>query len=338
MSLDYSVGILGRFNMGSIKQGLQDTKSNIREVEEQSVSASSSMSEFGERTNSAFDGLAKSTFAVATSLGVIGMTAPSVAGPMARIQNESFRLSNALGDGLGPAFESIADGMGELSNWVNENSGTLRNFTNSVVDPLEQSLRGLSDIWDNLSSGVSDITGSISIDIDLGGELVKILGVAGAFAFLSRFIPGVGRLGSLTGGRITKSGVAKTAGAAGAGGYVAGSEDGLDFSPIESMVAGGSISAWGIPRLLGRLGMATPIGRWGKVALAAGGAVPGMYQGYNEWLGNDGGYDEDLGVNQGTAVPNSSNSIILNNSIQMDGREVGSGVNKYFNESYDYMD
>lgn len=333
MSLTYSVGILGKLNINSLKQGLQQTKQNLEETDAQAKKTGTTMDRFQKGIKGGLGGLRNLSLAAAGALTAIGLSAPALAGPMAKIRNEMFQTSNIIGKELKPQFEGFANAWGRFNQFLEANPTMTR--IGSQALGLVGALGILSGAWKALKWLLGPIftgLGKVATALGITGLVKKVGGAIGAFVTGK----GAAFLGWLAGIPALAAGVVGAVGAIGGQALQwLGEKLGLldprgtgwwDVTKrIGTNVLGGAAAGAGAGALIGAFG--GPIGAGAGALIGGAGGL--LFSGGKEiWQATTGRGAYDRSQDQ---------PINITQPIILDGREIGRHTNQYMVGNYSYL-
>ena len=111
------------------------------------------------RMNKSVGGLVTKLSALA-SIGItaimgIASQAPQIAPALAQMQVAFLRISLALGDALGPAFDRLVGWLGDLSTWIENNKGTIGAVADKMMDWGDKVITFLTPALEGISSWAS---------------------------------------------------------------------------------------------------------------------------------------------------------------------------------------
>jgi len=168
-----SLEVIGSINVENIKFGLREMKRGLDEAK------NSAKQSFGDinRIGTAVKGIAKPLALFGTvvtgAFTTLAMMAPQVAPHLAKMQTDFFRLSNVVGEELGPVFSKFADMFEKFVNWAGGPEGrgiltTIKNVLLSIGDSAETAIGKLKNIAKSWN---------IKLLFDAGGEIVEKYGL-----------------------------------------------------------------------------------------------------------------------------------------------------------------
>lgn len=337
MSLTYSIGILGKLNIASLRSGLQQTKESLKETDSQAKKSGESIGRFQKGVTAGLGALQRMSFAAAGALTAIGLTAPALSGPMAKIRNELFKTTDTIGKNLKPGFERFAELWGSFNQFL-DNNPTFTKIGSNIL--------GLLGTVGLLSGGFKAFKWVLSPVLGGLGKLATKLGITGVVSKLgtafSGFVVGagakfVGWLAAIPG---MIPGIIAGIGALGGQalqwlGEKIGLLDprgtgGWDVAKrIGTNALGGAAAGAGAGALIGALGGPVGAGAGALIGGAGGLLFSGGKEIYNAATGT-GAYAQASSPNQ---------NINLQNNISIDGRQLASSTSQYmsYNMSYTPM-
>lgn len=188
-----SISIAGTIDTANIERGANRINNSLSEIK------SNTESSFG-----SFERLKSVTSSVAGSLvkiGTVGLTAmtglaslsPQVAPAMAKIANETRRLSFALGEKLQPLFASIGnDLIPAIGNAIDRFSPQITGLVNAGVEGISNISNALRGEWDKIDNIVPKSAGALvgaAAGFKVGGFTGMLIGASLGQAIGDKMFP-----------------------------------------------------------------------------------------------------------------------------------------------------
>lgn len=132
-----SIRIKGSIDTSDIETGFSRVASSFEGVKGRVKGLSADMTRMALSVSSLVKKFFKLSLIGVGAITALASRAPAVAPALAKMKLAVFKLSNALGTALAPAFERVVGWVESLVTWVGNNQDVIANFANGVLNAAQ---------------------------------------------------------------------------------------------------------------------------------------------------------------------------------------------------------
>lgn len=177
-SVDYSVRITAGLDATQLKAGLKGVKSDLTDVSTEAKRTGKDLDTLGKNLKAGLGQIEQFGTAALGIVTALGLTSPALAGVMAKVSTEMFKLGNTIGEAVKPYVEWFAGAMEGINNFLDENPWAA-DLAGKIL-ALGGALGFLSLAWKGLSFILGPIAGLINWVLGLLGFEGGLAGLAAA--------------------------------------------------------------------------------------------------------------------------------------------------------------